>query len=331
MHTFSVAFPGFALDESPHAAAIAERAGTIHHVLVAEPRDLAEDLANLTRHNDEPIKHPNSIPLYRVCRLAREHGVIVLLTGEGADEMFGGYARFVAMAKLGRVRRWQDAPPFAKHIRWSRVPLPGRARSIAYKLVADSDELLLHANAFSHSADLAMLLGREPRAELAYRRRMLARTRGLDLAERMRAYDIDTYLPPLLLRQDKMSMAASVESRVPMLGNAVAAQALSTPARKLADGSRGKMPLRRVADRLLPPQTVERPKVGFATPMAEWLRASPDLLSLLTTNSHTASHVDAHSVRRLVDEHRSGRHDRGDLLWTLIALEVWLRERSAAA
>lgn len=326
MHTFSVAFPGFALDESQHAAAIAERAGTIHHVLVAEPHDLAEDLATLTRHNDEPVKYPNSIPLYRVCRMAREHGVIVLLTGEGADEMFGGYARFVATAKLARVRRWQKALPLAKHIRWSRVPLPNRARSLAYRLVADSDDILLHANALTSSAELALLLGRAPRGELAYRRRMLARTRGLDLAERMRAYDIDTYLPPLLLRQDKMSMAASVESRVPMLGNAVAAHALSTPARKLADGRRSKLPLRRVADRLLPRQTVERTKIGFATPSADWLRASSDLLSLLTANSRSATYIDQRLMTRLVDEHRTGRADRGELLWTLLALEVWLRE-----
>ena len=176
--------------------------------------------------------------------------------------------------------------------------------------------------------DVARILGRRPCGEFDYRREVVARTRGLDIAERIRLYDIDTYLPPLLLRQDKMSMAASVESRVPMLANDVAAHALSIPATQLARGEDGKLPLRRIADDLLPRETVHRPKIGFTTPTSEWIKG--DLLSLLTSNSCAASYIDGRVIDSLVAEHRRGLADRGELLWTILAFEVWLRECASA-
>ena len=306
LHSFSVAFPGFALDESHHAAAIAKRAGTIHHTVPFDRSTLAEDIVTLTRHHDEPLMHPNSIALYQVCRFARENGVIVLLAGEGADELFGGYARYASARKLARVRRWQHVP-FTSRIRWGRVPLPNRLRAIGYKLTANADDLVMYGTAMTSASEVALLLGRQPKGEFAYRREVLARTRELDFVERVRQYDIDTYLPPLLVRQDKMSMAASVETRVPMLSNAVAAHALSLPARD-------KQPLRELANELLPHETVNRPKIGFNTPTNEWMQG--DILSLLTSNPRVASYID---VRAIASAH-------GELLWTILALEVWLRQ-----
>jgi len=330
LHTFSVSFPGFELDESDYAAAVAQRAGTIHHVHECDPHSLADDFVALTRHTDEPIMHPNSIPLHQVCRLARNCGVIVLLAGEGADELFGGYPRFIAARKLGRVRRWQRLP-LAKHIRWSKVPIPDRWKAAAYKLAADSDDLVLLGNAMTSSQDVAALLGRRPHFDFEFRRAALARTRTLDLAERVRQYDLDTYLPPLLQRQDAMSMAASVEARVPMLGNAVASHALATPSSKLARGADGKLPLREIAYDLLPHRNIDRRKIGFNTPTGQWLRAWGEMLDLLTPTCRASAFIDPRVITRLVAEHRDGERDRGELLWTILALEVWLREMAVSA
>jgi asparagine synthase (glutamine-hydrolysing) len=329
---FTVIFPGSPLDEALSAKETAEASGAEHEVLEANPETFADDLTKLARHNDEPMKYENTVLLYQVCALARRSGVIVLLAGEGADELFGGYPQFIAMSRLSRYRFWKGA--IAKGFRPSLLPLPVRVRRKMYELLTDSDNLFLYSSAFTSSDDVEKLIGRHVSGDFPFRRSVVAETRELDLAERMRRYDLKTYLPAILMRQDKASMAASVEARVPMLGRAVVARALAMPARTLA-GRSGKLPLRAIAAARIPSAVNDRRKIGFSTPISEWIRRSSrlrDIVSALTeSDARIASFVDQAHAKRAVDDHLRGAADRGPLLWTLLALELWLRECCSAA
>lgn len=327
LKAFTVTFPGSPLDEFESARATANLVGAEHFVLEADPRKFADDLPKLARHCDEPIKYENTVLLYQVCAMARDAGVIVLLSGEGADELFGGYPHFVGMARLSRYRLWQGA--FLGGVRPSRLPLPVRLRRAVYRLTADTDDLLMYSSAFTSSGDLEKLLRRSVTGNFPFRRSVLSATRGLGLAERMRRYDIATYLPPILMRQDKASMAASVETRVPMLGREVVAEALSISAQRLANGS-GKLPLRRLAERKLPPATLLGRKIGFSVPIGDWIRREPRLRemagALADAGARVGSILDRQFIAGVIHQHLSGAADQGQLLWTIMALELWLRE-----
>lgn len=327
LHTFSVSFPGTDCDESDYASSVASRAGTIHHQLRADSEAFADQICRMTLQNDEPLKYENSVFVHQISQLARELGVIVLLTGEGADEIFGGYPPLIRAVRLARIRR-VFTPLRGRSIAWSRVHLPVSIVSRLHALLADEDDLVMFSNAFSSSQQVQLLLG-SSHVELPYRQTVLNKTRGWSLPDRVRAYDLATYLPPILMRQDKMSMAASVESRVPMLGNELAGWALSQPAQNFVSGSVGKLPLRRLALEKIPPVAVQRTKVGFRTPTAEWMRTSPRLKSMFDVlsdrDNRIGTYVDAALASRWLRDHRQGIADHSRILWTLLALELWLR------
>ena len=190
--------------------------------------------------------------------------------------------------------------------------------------------MLLNATAFISSNLLRKLTGDSTGEDIGQRQSVLDLTRGRPFEERLRAIDIATYLPPILMRQDKMSMAASVESRVPFLGNSVAAWALACPAREQLNGPQGKLAVRTIGSRYLPPGIVSRPKVGFSVPMSEWFRSSPQLLELLrltvAPDAKIAALLDTRLVWRMIREHASGRKDWSREMWILLSLEIWMRE-----
>lgn len=313
--TFCAGFSDPTYDERPFARAVADRIGSIHHEIVVEPEEIESELDRLTWAHDEPLTHPNSIPMHLLFRDARERaGVTVLLSGEGADEVFGGYdwyrvamqrerlARIPGIGLLGRLA------PFGRLATLKRVLHP---------------DYLLGANATVAPPRLDPLLGMTGDPLTSRRQLWSERRRASDA---LFLYDQQTYLLPLLQRQDRMSMAAGLEARVPFLDHHLVEWANGLTAEvKLANGVR-KALLKRVAREWLDPSIIDRKKVGFAMPIGQWLRRGGALHSrvrrLTREDSPLRDFVATTAIRRITQEHESGA-DHTDILWSLVALDAW--------
>lgn len=316
--TFCVGFDDPKLDERPFARIVAERIGSRHHELIVSPEEIDRELERLTWANDEPLTHPNSVPMHLIFRLAKEReNVTVLLSGEGADEVFGGYERYaVAMRRdaLGRVPGLSLMSSFA--------PRVGKLATLKKVL---REDYLIAASEFSPRPVVAALAGKRNDDYLLRRRPLWPE--GVGGADGLFVYDQRTYLLPLLQRQDRMSMAAGLEIRVPFLDHHLAEWANSLPALvKLAGGVR-KALLKEMAARWLPTEIINRRKVGFEMPLGAWLRRGGALahrvLALRDKGSFAAENTDPVVVARLIDEHDSGAANHADTLWSLVALDLW--------
>ena len=316
--TFCVGFGDPAYDERPFARLVSGRIKSRHHEIVVSPEDIDRELDRLTWAHDEPLTHPNSVPMHLIFRDAKEQAdVTVLLSGEGADEVFGGYAWYrVAQQRDGLQRRIPGLSQLAKIA-------PGVSKLATLKKVL-SDDYLVAANAFSARSIVNEFHPVTDGAIESRRRFWPSQRPG---ADGMFIYDQQTYLQPLLQRQDRMSMAAGLEAREPFLDHKLAewANALSAEA-KLAGGER-KALLKSIATRWLPDEIVYRKKVGFEMPLGEWLRPGGALAhrveALRETGSLAAQVTDRAAVSRLIDEHNAGKANHGDVLWTLLALDAW--------
>lgn len=315
MATFCVGFEDPRYDERRFARQVAESIGSTHHELVLGASDITSEFHRLTWANDEPLTHPNSIAMHLIFRYAKsEQGVTVLLSGEGADEVFGGYDWYRAMLRRERLLRWPGVDLVA--------PLVPGARGAVLRRLADPEYPLL-ANGFAQPETLAALLGRA--FEIPASRRE-AWPNGLSPIDGLFRYDQATYLPALLQRQDRMSMAAGVEARVVFLCHFLVAWANRLPTRQKVSSRGRKLPLRSLVRQLLPAFVLERPKVGFTLPLADWMRAHGELRdrveSLRSGNALVSGWCDRAGVQNVLDKHQQGAN-HSDLLWTLVALEEW--------
>ena len=316
--TFCVGFSDPAYDERPFARLVSGRIRSRHHEIVVSPEDIDRELDRLTWAHDEPLTHPNSVPMHLIFRDAKERAdVTVLLSGEGADEVFGGYAWYqVAQQRDALKRRVPGISQFAQ-------VAPGISKLATLKKVL-SDDYLASANAFSPRTVVNELLPTAGNVISSRKRFWPSQRSG---ADGLFIYDQQTYLSPLLQRQDRMSMAAGLEAREPFLDHKLVewANSLSAEA-KLAGGAR-KALLKSLATRWLPDEIVYRKKVGFEMPLGEWLKPSGPLShrvdALRDTGSLAAQVTDQKVVARLIDEHRTGKANHGDVLWTLLALDAW--------
>ena len=316
--TFCVGFSDEAYDERPFARLVSGRIQSRHHEIVVSPEDIDRELDRLTWAHDEPLTHPNSVPMHLIFRDAKERAdVTVLLSGEGADEVFGGYAWYqVAQQRDALKRRVPGISQLAQ-------VAPGISKFATLKKVL-SDDYLASANAFSPRTVVNELLPTAGNVMSSRKRFWPSQRSG---ADGLFIYDQQTYLQPLLQRQDRMSMAAGLEAREPFLDHKLAewANALSAET-KLAGGAR-KALLKSLATRWLPDEIVYRKKVGFEMPLGEWLKPGGPLShrveALRDTGSLAAEVTDRNVVARLIDEHRTGKANHGDVLWTLLALDAW--------
>jgi asparagine synthase (glutamine-hydrolysing) len=332
VNTFTIGFDEREFAEQEGARRVARRYGTDHHELIVRP-DSYELLPRISEVFDEPFADTSALPTYLVSELAAEH-VKVVLSGEGADELFGGYYWYVGdvMApRLGRIasaakplvdripstsgtRRLDDRVkrfargshlgPVDRHAAWSHVFSPeARAELIERKPPDGSDPLRLHRQRYSESA-------------------------GAEELTRMQDIDIGTYLvDDILTKIDRASMAHSLESRVPFLDPVVADFALALPARHKVRGLTKKRLLRRAARPLLPPENARARKRGFTLPVAAWFRGplesfARDVLS--PENVARQGYLEPAAVTAVIDEHVSGREDRSRNIWGLISLSLWL-------
>ncbi|HEX5055629.1 MAG TPA: asparagine synthase (glutamine-hydrolyzing) [Gammaproteobacteria bacterium] len=338
IRTFSVGFDDPKLSELKYARIAAESIGAVHREVSVSPAEFFGVLPKLIWHEDEPIAFPSSILLYFVSDLARRNDVKVVMSGEGADELFLGYNRYRVTAWNERIGRmyWPVMPsPLRAGIRFAVGALPGSLRRYSKRsflaLGSDPRELFFENFAVFPErmrrqlvSDQVLLRARDPYA-IGMR---CYREGSADTLQRMAQTDLQTYLVELLMKQDQMSMAASVESRVPFLDHPFVEYAATMPARYKLRGWQTKAVLREALRTSIPRAILTRPKMGFPTPLGRWLRGPfHRLVREFVTGGRAAERglFDAAYLRRLAEEHRNGRADHGDRLWLLMNLEIWQR------
>jgi asparagine synthase (glutamine-hydrolysing) len=333
VHTFSIGFEERSFDELDDARAVAQLYGTRHEELVLRP-DAALLLPALADAFDEPFADSSALPTYLVSELAARH-VKVALSGEGGDELFGGYYTYAADLLALRVGR---LAPFARPL-VERLPSSSRRASLDYKAKrfvrgADLPPLERHhawKEIFSAEAR-SELLGSDPLSgsrldPVDLLRARFAETEGAGLLARLQDVDLGTYLvDDLLVKTDRASMAHSLEARVPYLDPLVAGLAQALPTRLKVSGLRKKRLLRKAAAPLLPRRIVYGRKRGFSIPAAAWLRGelepfARDVLSPETLRRQAFFQPAA--VTRLLDRHVAGKEDLSRQLWGLLAFTLW--------
>ncbi|WP_088284862.1 asparagine synthase (glutamine-hydrolyzing) [Ideonella sp. A 288] len=333
VRTFSVGFAEAAYSELSYCRLVAERFGTQHHELLISPKDMQDALPLAAFHRDAPIAEPADVPIYLLSREARRH-VKMVLSGEGSDEVFAGYPKYVFEPHAGR---YQRLPTLLRHHlleRWAtRLPaLAGRIRTVVDSMgLARAEERMPRWFGALSPQEVQALCGAWPSdlsGSAAYPFDVQAGTSAL---RRVLYFDQTSWLPDNLLeRGDRMTMAAGLEARMPFMDHEVIALASSFPDGWRLHGRRGKHILKQAVRPLLPATIIDRPKVGFSMPTEVWLRTSMrDMVGdlLLGTGSTVAGLLRREVLARHVDEHMSGQVNRQKLLWMLLNLELWVRAR----
>ena len=333
--TFCVGFAGVGeeLSELPFARMVAGRYETDHHEVLLGPDDFVGLAKQVVWHLDQPIADNACVPNLLVAKLAADQ-VKMVLTGEGGDELFAGYARYAGerMAPLttrlpGPLRALGRAGAL-RGTGWSRPRIALYAlsqRNEAERLATWFPLMSPEARAELASGELADAVRRSPPASLFAS--ALARTDAKEHLHRMLYVDTKLWLPDdLLARGDKMSMATSLEARIPLLDHNLVEFAASLPPKMKVKGLSRKYLLKRVARDLLPEPILSRPKKGFPVPISHWLRGEArqftrDLLSPETVRRRGL--LEPAVVERILHEHESGAADHGPALWGLISLELW--------
>jgi asparagine synthase (glutamine-hydrolysing) len=333
--TFSIGFDEPAFDELDHARTVARHFGTDHHEFVVKP-DALGILDTLVSHFDEPFADASAIPTWYVSQMARQH-VTVVLSGDGGDELFGGYDRYVPHPRVLAFDRYSPhALRRVAAIAARALPHGARGKNFLRHVSRDDQGRYLDAIRFFGSDEKPALLstevrrqltGADPERQLA---RHFARFRELPWPSQMMRFDAETYLPEdVLTKVDRMSMAHSIESRVPLLDNEVIRFAASLPAAMKIKNGRRKHILKEVAATLLPAAIIDRRKQGFGVPIGVWFRKGGlgELFAdtLLSSRAMQRGYFRPAFVRQLVNEHLAGTRDHTLRLWQLVVFERWHR------
>jgi len=342
INTYTIGFNEPEFDEAPYAKAIAKHLGTNHTEFYLGSDDALSIIPSLPEVYDEPFADSSQIPTILISRMTKQH-VSVALSGDGGDELFAGYPRYQITAEL-----------------WSKIeklPLIVR-QSLAYPLRTFSSkgwdnvcavlpETLRSKINGRRIYKMSELLGSESLAQMytglmSQWQSMDKVVLGCDTMERevetwesadnsieeMRRWDVSQYLPDdLLVKVDRGSMSASLETRAPLLDHRVAELAFSLPTHQLIKDGKGKWPLRELLGRYVPTSLFERPKAGFSIPLAQWLRGplknwAGDLLS--EDRLRREGYFDAQKVRSAWLQHQNGTYDRSLHLWNILMFQSWL-------
>ncbi|HEV7993312.1 MAG TPA: asparagine synthase (glutamine-hydrolyzing) [Gemmatimonadaceae bacterium] len=324
--TFSIGFEEASHNEAPHAAMVAREIGTEHTELIVRP-DADALVESVITGFDEPFGDSSALPTFLVSQMAREH-VTVALSGDGGDELFGGYTRYAEL--LSR----RELPRLARRA-IARVAEHLPQRTLGRNRILDLSRSRQGRYAATVAAPpgtreggmLAAALAKQVPPMDALLAAAFSPVVGRDLLAQMTAVDLATYLPgDILTKVDRMSMSVSLEARVPLLDHHIVEFAAGIPSRmKYRDGV-GKWLLRQAITGLVPARVLSHPKHGFGVPLARWFRDELRyrLEALQRPDARIGPYVDADAVARLIEEHRAGRRDHSHLLWRLLVLEVWL-------
>jgi asparagine synthase (glutamine-hydrolysing) len=327
VRTFTIGFADRRYDERSYARAVAERYGTVHEELQID-EDVAATLPRLAAAFDEPLGDEAAFPTFLIAEQARRH-VTVALSGDGGDEAFAGYERYVAHGLAARIpASAARAGAVALRTLPSARREPRSPLFRAARLLDVASEQPRHRYARLMEV-FPLALRRELWAEPSHARATALEPPRRDIMG-LQLLDISTYLPgDLLLKADVATMAHSLELRSPLLDHAVVALGLGLPDSLKVHGREGKVALRRAFASELPADVAGRGKSGFGVPLGRWFRAD------LREAAHDLLQNDRGwfrqtTVRKLLDEHESGRADHGHRLWCLLMLELWLREHVEA-
>ncbi|MGH9872020.1 MAG: asparagine synthase (glutamine-hydrolyzing) [Pyrinomonadaceae bacterium] len=340
--TFSVAFAEREANELSYARTVAKAFKTDHHEIVVSPEQFFDVLPSLVWHEDEPLAHPSSVALYFVSRLASQK-VKVALTGEGSDELLAGYGRYrKTILNLAFGERYRNVTPSSVRgaVRNSIKAFPTsrfRQKLLRSFLNVKPDIESIYFDNFAvfpllMQNDLLSPVAREriglidPYAGV---RSFLEETDATSLLDRLLYADIKTYLHELLMKQDQMSMAASVESRVPFLDHKLVEFTCSLPERLKLRGATTKYILRESMKGVLPQSILERPKMGFPVPIASWFRGAYSSIIdeyVLSERAIGRGIFNAAFVRQLVKRHQAGAENHEERLWALVNFEIWQRQ-----
>jgi asparagine synthase (glutamine-hydrolysing) len=336
VRTFSIGFDEAAFNETPFAAMVAKRYKTDHHEIIVRP-DSLKLMDMLVRNLDEPFADSSAIPTYIVSEFARRH-VKVALSGDGGDELFGGYDSLGWVEKLRPYDRVPHPLRSVGALLAGWLPYSTKGKNYMYTVTRRTAlERYFQFNYAPYFME-RQLLSKDwlPPADAAFIMRALPDSilgPGADpISEAMYFEATANLTGDMLVKVDRMSMAASLEVRCPLLDHELAEFAQTLPnSWKRRDG-RGKWILLRALGDRLPPELLTRPKAGFAVPLAAWFRGPlREMLHdhLLGPSLASRGIVSPSFVRRLVEEHESGRRDNNHWLWMLLMLELWFRETGA--
>ena len=334
--TFSIGFKHADFDEAPYARKVAECFGTEHHELILEP-DVVQTVGMLTSLLEEPFGDPSMLPTYYVCRLARQH-VTVALSGDGGDEAFAGYDRYRIHLQD---RSYEWIPEFGRKLYREYlhrlVPYSVPGRNLAYSISLPWHERYIEGISLKPIQREMKVLSEDfanqsPGADepLQLMRDYLNAAPSEDPVDRLLYLDSKTYLPgDILTKVDRMSMATSLEGRVPILDHVFLEYVTALPSDWKMRGRTQKYILRKLAERVgVPKEVLHRPKQGFALPLVHWMRHElKDLIVTTLTEPHTMQrgYFNPQGVRRMLDEYFAGRRDHSIRIWRLLMLELWQR------
>jgi asparagine synthase (glutamine-hydrolysing) len=348
VRTFSIGFPDFGYDESPHAKAVAAHLGTQHEEMTVTAADALAVVPQLADMYDEPFADSSQVPTYAISKMTRAR-VTVALSGDGGDELFAGYNRYsLAAGQLAHLARLPaplrrgaaamlEAVPNGVADRLGRI-LPkqfqasqraDKMKKLAEVLRLDGEQIYLRL--VSQNAEPSALMHGVSEHPMDMR----SRIGEAGSLEWMQFFDTDTYLPDDILQKvDRASMAVSLEVRPPLLDHRVVEFAWTLPRHMRIRNGETKWLLRRVLDRYVPRALIDRPKMGFGIPLADWLRGPlRDWAEDLLDPARLGGMLDAAAVRTRWSEHISGQRNWAYGLWTILMFEAWRRrwQQSAGA
>jgi asparagine synthase (glutamine-hydrolysing) len=337
VETFSIGFQQSDFNETRYARLVAEKFSTHHHELFLEP-DVVATLEQLTAHMEEPFGDSTLLPMYYLCQLARQN-VTVALSGDGGDELFGGYDRYRIQLRRNflervpkRLRRWYRERVFP------RLPNGTYGKRLSYSLSLDWAERYVDEMSLIPVVEREVpLLTREFRQHCALTQdpqepmlMLLNEEPGRDRLSRLLYLDTKTYLAAdILTYVDRMSMATSLEVRVPLLDHVLVEWVTALPSHWKIHGDQQKYLLRKFAERIgVPREVLYRPKKGFAMPLLHWIRSDlKELILNLLLDSRTLQrgYFDRRGIELILNNHFSGRRNESGTIWRLLIFELWHR------
>ena len=333
--TFSIGFTESSFDELDYARVTARHFNTEHHEFVVTP-DVCNIVEEIVWHHDEPFADVSSIPTYIVSKMAREH-VTVALSGDGGDELFAGYRRYLVDGERAKFER---VPRFIRRgvmLPLSRLlPRGAYGKNFLRNIALDGDERYVDSISYFHEEKKRGLLSTEFLSAIREHdsseefRRIYGSPASRERIDHLLYLDSKTYLPgDIMTKVDRMSMAHSLEAREPLLDHKLIEFVAQIPASLKLRGSETKSILKRAIRGLIPDEIIDRKKQGFDVPIQQWFREDlrAMLLDTLTgSRARQRGYFKPGAVEAILDEHMRGRRDNSRHLWGLLTLELWHRQ-----